>query len=143
MTRSRRARRPPLRASMHQALCAVAVVAALAGVPATAAADPAPPPNPGNSQLDAASADARNQAKTVDGLTVKLTDAQAQLDQLRQQLELTMELANKTRVDLTSAQEAANLTDAAHADAQKTRRRRSVRQTAPSRTPTCRPLVSP
>jgi len=100
-------------------LAALAITAVLVGVPGTAAAlPPTPPPNPGDSQLDAAAADARAKTAQVDNLAGQLAGAQAQLDQLRQQLELTMELANKAQVDLRSAQDAVTAADAGQAEAQ-------------------------
>ena len=100
-------------------LAALAITAVLVGVPGTAAAlPPTPPPNPGDSQLDAAAADARTKAAQVENLAGQLAGAQAQLDQVRQQLELTMELANKAQVDLRSAQDAVTAADAGQAEAQ-------------------------
>jgi hypothetical protein len=103
-----------------------AFVAVLAGTPGTAAAVP-PPPNPGDSQLDAAADDANSKAGTVDALAAKLAGAQDQLNQLHQQLhqqlELTLEQANKAMVDLQSAQGAA----AAAANAAETDAQRAVR----------------
>ncbi len=100
-------------------LAALAITAVLVGVPGTAAAlPPTPPPNPGDSQLDAAAADARAKTAQVDNLAGQLAGAQAQLDQVRQQLELTMELANKAQVDLRSAQDAVTAADAGQAEAQ-------------------------
>jgi len=100
------------------AIAVLAFVAVLAGTPGTAAAVP-PPPNPGDSQLDAAADDANNKAGTVDALAAKLAWAQDQLNQLHQQLELTLEQANKAMVDLQSAQGAAAAANAAETDAQR------------------------
>jgi len=100
-------------------LAALAITAVLVGVPGTAAAlPPTPPPNPGDSQLDAAAADARVKTAQVDNLAGQLAGAQAQLDQVRQQLELTMELANKAQVDLRWAQDAVTAADGGQAEAQ-------------------------
>jgi len=100
------------------AIAVLAFVAVLAGTPGTAAAVP-PPPNPGDSQLDAAADDANSKAGTVDALAAKLAGAQDQLNQLHQQLELTLEQANKAMVDLQSTQGAAAAANAAETDAQR------------------------
>ncbi len=92
---------------MRVVLGAAVVTAMLAAVPATAAAVPPPPPNPSDSQLNSASADANSKAGDVAGLVNQLTAAQAALDQLNSQVALKKELANKARVDLDTAQQAA------------------------------------
>ncbi|MEO6879879.1 MAG: NlpC/P60 family protein [Mycobacteriaceae bacterium] len=83
------------------------VVVVLAGGSGVAAAVPPPPPNPSDAQLNAASSAATQQAGTVAGLIKALTDAQNQLTQLQNELELKQELANKAMVDLQTAQDAA------------------------------------
>ena len=100
-------RGPAPRRMMRVVLGAAVVTAMLAAVPATAAAVPPPPPNPSDSQLNSASADANSKAGDVAGLVNQLTAAQAALDQLNSQVALKKELANKARVDLDTAQQAA------------------------------------
>jgi len=100
-------RGPAPRRMMRVVLGAAVVTAMLAAVPATAAAVPPPPPNPSDSQLNSASADANSKAGDVAGLVNQLTAAQAALDQLIHQVALKKELANKARVDLDTAQQAA------------------------------------
>jgi cell wall-associated NlpC family hydrolase len=107
------------RSLRRTAVSALLALAVLAGIPGTAAAVPPPvPPNPGDSQLAAANADARAKANAVDKLAEQLASAQAQLDQIHQQLGLTKELANKALVDLTAAQDAVAAAAAAQVQAQ-------------------------
>ncbi|MGZ6770668.1 MAG: coiled-coil domain-containing protein, partial [Mycobacteriaceae bacterium] len=107
------------RSLRRTAVSALLALAVLAGIPGTAAAvPPLVPPNPGDSQLAAANADARAKANAVDKLAEQLASAQAQLDQIHQQLGLTKELANKALVDLTAAQDAVTAAAAAQVQAQ-------------------------
>ncbi|MGZ4555081.1 MAG: NlpC/P60 family protein [Mycobacteriaceae bacterium] len=98
---------------MRVALGAAVVTAMLSAVPPTALAVPPPPPNPSDSQLNAASSDASGKAAQVGDLVRQLTDAQAQLDQLSNNVELKRELANKALVDLQEAEDAASAAEAA------------------------------
>ena len=95
----------------------VIVGSLLMTMPGTAAAVPPPPPNPSDSQLDVASSSADAQAGTVGALITQLTSAQNQLTQLRNDVELKMELANKALVDLQTAQDGAAAAHAAKATA--------------------------
>ena len=95
----------------------VIVGSLLMTMPGTAAAVPPPPPNPSDSQLDVASSSADAQAGTVGALITQLTSAQNQLTQLRNDVELKMELANKALVDLQTAQDKAAAAHAAKAAA--------------------------
>ncbi|MEO9220814.1 MAG: NlpC/P60 family protein, partial [Mycobacteriaceae bacterium] len=99
-------------------LGAAVVTALLTTIPGTAAAVPPPPPNPSDSQLSSAQADAGNKAGEVAGLVNQLSAAQSALDQLNSQVALKKELANKARVDLTTAQQAAAAAATAQAAAQ-------------------------
>lgn len=95
------------RPSLRVTLGAAVVAALVAGLPGTASAVPPPPPNPSDSELQAAGAAERAQAGQVGVLVNQLTEAEAQLQQLGDDIELRMELANKALVDLQVAQDAA------------------------------------
>ena len=97
----------------------VAAVAVVAGLPGSAAADPPPPPNPGDSQLSAAATQANDKAAEVDALAARLAGAQSALDQLHNQLELTLEQANKAAEDLRTALDALAAAEAAETDAER------------------------
>ncbi|MCS7483283.1 NlpC/P60 family protein [Umezawaea endophytica] len=81
----------------------VAVVVALA-VAGPGLAAPPPPPNPGDSEISASRADADAKAARVGELTGQLTQAEARLQELTDDVSYKMELANKARVDLETAQ---------------------------------------
>jgi cell wall-associated NlpC family hydrolase len=87
---------------------ALLVLALLTGGPVgSAGAVPPPPPNPSDSDISASRADADAKAARVGELTSQLTDADAKLQQLSDDVELKLESANKARVDLQNAQDAA------------------------------------
>jgi len=111
-------RGPAPRHLVRGVLGATIVTAMLAAVPATAAAVPPPPPNPSDSQLSSASADASSKAGEVAGLVNQLNVAQGALDQLTSAVALKKELANKARVDLGTAQQAAAAAATAQVSAQ-------------------------
>jgi len=111
-------RGPAPRHMVRGVLGATIVTAMLAAVPATAAAVPPPPPNPSDSQLSSASADASSKAGEVAGLVNQLNVAQGALDQLTSAVALKKELANKARVDLGTAQQAAAAAATAQVSAQ-------------------------
>ena len=111
-------RGPAPRHLVRGVLGATIVTAMLAAVPATAAAVPPPPPNPSDSQLGSASADASSKAGEVAGLVNQLNVAQGALDQLTSAVALKKELANKARVDLGTAQQAAAAAATAQVSAQ-------------------------
>ncbi|MDQ2722822.1 MAG: hydrolase, partial [Actinomycetota bacterium] len=111
-------RGPAPRRMVRVVLGAAIVTAMLAAAPVTAAAVPPPPPNPSDSQLNSASADASSKAGEVAGLVNQLNVAQTALDQLTSAVALKKELANKARVDLDTAQQAAAAAATAQASAQ-------------------------
>ena len=111
-------RGPAPRHMVRGVLGATIVTAMLAAVPATAAAVPPPPPNPSDSQLGSASADASSKAGEVARLVNQLNVAQGALDQLTSAVALKKELANKARVDLGTAQQAAAAAATAQVSAQ-------------------------
>ena len=111
-------RGPAPRHLVRGVLGATIVTAMLAAVPATAAAVPPPPPNPSDSQLGSASADASSKAGEVARLVNQLNVAQGALDQLTSAVALKKELANKARVDLGTAQQAAAAAATAQVSAQ-------------------------
>ena len=80
---------------------AVAMALAMAG-PGSAA--PPPPPNPSDTEISAGRADADAKAARVGELTGELTRAEARLQELTDEVSYKMELANKARVDLETAQ---------------------------------------
>ncbi len=73
----------------------------------TAVAVPPPPPNPSDSELGDGKATVNAQATRVGQLTNQVAQAEAQLLQLRAEVELKMEDANRALVDLQAAQDAA------------------------------------
>ncbi|MFD9739791.1 NlpC/P60 family protein [Umezawaea sp. NPDC059074] len=81
----------------------LAVVVALATAGSGYAAPP-PPPNPSDSEISAGRADADAKAARVGELTGELTQAEARLQELTDDVATKMELANKARVDLETAQ---------------------------------------
>jgi cell wall-associated NlpC family hydrolase len=87
----------------------------------TASSVPPPPPNPGDADIKASKVDATAKAAKVGELTNQLAQAQSRLQQLADDVELTMEHANKALVDLRAAQDAAqqahNDVDAAQSEA--------------------------
>lgn len=85
----------------------------------TAVAVPPPPPNPSDSEIDSSRAKARQRAGQVGELTSELAEAENKLAQLRDQVALKLELANKALVDMQRAQDAAS---AAKREAEQARR---------------------
>jgi cell wall-associated NlpC family hydrolase len=81
----------------------MAVVVALATAGLGHAAPP-PPSNPSDSEISAGRADADAKAARVGELTGELTQAEARLQELTDDVAFKMELANKARVDLEAAQ---------------------------------------
>jgi peptidoglycan DL-endopeptidase RipA len=95
--------------STRRAAARIAVSGVVAVVVALAAAGPghaAPPPpsNPSDSEISAGRADADAKAARVGELTGELTQAEARLRELTDDVAFKMELANKARVDLEAAQ---------------------------------------
>ncbi|WP_461119049.1 NlpC/P60 family protein [Saccharothrix stipae] len=85
----------------------ISVVIALTsavGLAGTALAVPPPPPNPGDGEISAGRQLADAKAAHVGELTGRLTDAEARLQALTDDVAFKMELANKARVDLETAQ---------------------------------------
>src|SRR5687768_7966498 len=78
------------------------------GLTGTATAVPPPPPNPSDAEIDAGRRDADAKAARVGELTGQLTEAEAKLQQLGDDVAFKAELANKARVDLENAQNAAD-----------------------------------
>ncbi|SER82744.1 Cell wall-associated hydrolase, NlpC family [Lentzea xinjiangensis] len=69
----------------------------------TAAAVPPPPPNPSDAEISASRAEADAKAARVGELTGRLTQAEARLQELQDEVSHKRELANKARVDLETA----------------------------------------
>jgi len=93
----------------RRAVARIAVSGVLAVVVALATAGPGyaappPPPNPSDSEISAGRADADAKAARVGELTGELTQAEARLQELTDDVATKMELANKARVDLETAQ---------------------------------------
>nr|WP_237047947.1 NlpC/P60 family protein [Lentzea guizhouensis] len=84
-------------------LSAAAAVLMTAVLTGTAAAVPAPPPNPSDAEISATRAEADAKAARVGELTGRLTQAEARLQELLDQVSYKRELANKARVDLETA----------------------------------------
>jgi cell wall-associated NlpC family hydrolase len=82
----------------------VVALITVVGVAGTAVAVPPPPPNPSDSEIDAGRQQADAKAALVGELTGRLTAAEARLRQLTDDVAFKMELANKARVDLETAQ---------------------------------------
>ncbi len=97
-----------------------AVAAGLAFVlgASPAVAVPPPPPNPSDSELEESRETARDRASQVGKLTNQLAEAEDELANLKDQVALKLELANKARVD---AEEAANAAEQARRDAERAR----------------------
>jgi cell wall-associated NlpC family hydrolase len=74
----------------------------------TAVAVPPPPPNPSDSELDASRRTADAKAGAVGRLTNQLAKAESRLANLRDEVALKLEEANKARVDMQAAQDAAS-----------------------------------
>lgn len=83
-------------------------LALVLGVTGTAAAVPPPPPNPSDSEIDASRSEARKRAGQVGQLTNELAQAEDRLAQLRDEVALKQELANKALVDMEAAQDEAS-----------------------------------
>ncbi len=77
----------------------------LLGAGGTGLAAPPPPPNPSDSDIQAGKADANAKAGEVGRLTNQLAQAEQQLSQLQDDVELKQEQANKALVDLQTAQD--------------------------------------
>ncbi len=82
----------------------IALVMALLLLPGIASAVPPPPPNPSDDEISAGRQDADAKAARVGDLTSQLTAAEAELQRLTDDVAFKMELANKARVDLETAQ---------------------------------------
>ncbi|WP_367138619.1 NlpC/P60 family protein [Saccharothrix sp. HUAS TT1] len=85
----------------------ISVVIALTtaiGLAGPAAAVPPPPPNPSDAEIGAGREQADAKAARVGELTSRLTDAEARLQELTDDVARRMELANKARVDSENAQ---------------------------------------
>ncbi|MFD0201153.1 MULTISPECIES: NlpC/P60 family protein [Saccharothrix] len=65
---------------------------------------PPPPPNPSDAEISAGRQQADTKAAHVGELTGRLTDAEARLRELTDDVAFKLELANKARVDLEAAQ---------------------------------------
>jgi peptidoglycan DL-endopeptidase RipA len=74
------------------------------GLGDAALAVPPPPPNPSDAEIGAGRQEADAKAARVGELTGRLTDAEARLRELTDDVASKMELANKARVDLEAAQ---------------------------------------
>jgi cell wall-associated NlpC family hydrolase len=88
-------------------VCSAIALTAVFSMAATALAVPPPPPNPSDSQIQAGRAEADAKAAKVGELTGQLTQAEALLQQLTDDVAFKMESANKARVDLENARNAA------------------------------------
>ena len=80
----------------------IAVTTAM-GLGGTARAVPSPPPNPSDADISAGRQQADAKAARVGELTGRLTDAEARLRELTDDVAFKLELANKARVDLDTA----------------------------------------
>ncbi|MEU4806803.1 NlpC/P60 family protein [Actinosynnema sp. NPDC023587] len=85
----------------------IVVIAVLTLFPGVATAVPPPPPNPGDDEIGTSRQEADAKAARVGELTSRLTAAEAELQRLTDDVAFKMELANKARVDLETAQDAA------------------------------------
>ncbi|WP_053718000.1 NlpC/P60 family protein [Saccharothrix sp. NRRL B-16348] len=74
------------------------------GLGGAAHAVPPPPPNPSDAEISAGRQEADAKAARVGELTGRLTDAEARLRDLTDDVAFKLELANKARVDLETAQ---------------------------------------
>ena len=92
------------------------------GLHGAAHAVPPPPPNPSDAEIGAGRQEADAKAARVGELTGRLTDAEARLRELTDDVAYKLELANKARVDLQTAQDEADRArrdaDAARVEAQ-------------------------
>ncbi|MFJ6677116.1 NlpC/P60 family protein [Actinosynnema sp. NPDC091369] len=92
------------------------------GLGGAAHAVPPPPPNPSDAEIDAGRQQADAKAARVGELTGRLTDAEARLRELTDDVAFKLELANKARVDLdtarTEADRARRDADAARVEAE-------------------------
>ncbi|MFE9746484.1 NlpC/P60 family protein [Saccharothrix saharensis] len=92
------------------------------GLGDAAHAVPPPPPNPSDAEIDAGRQEADAKAARVGELTGRLTDAEARLRDLTDDVAFKLELANKARVDLdtarTEADRARRDADAARVEAE-------------------------
>ena len=95
----------------------IALTTAL-GPGGAAHAAPSPPPNPSDAEISAGRQQADAKAAHVGELTGRLTDAEARLRDLTDDVAFKLELANKARVDLETAQDEA---DRARRDAEAAR----------------------
>lgn len=82
-------------------------LALVLGFTGTAVAVPPPPPNPSDSELQSGRAEQRKRAGQVGSLTSELARAEDRLARLGSEVGRKLELANKARVDMTTAQGAA------------------------------------
>ncbi|CCH30407.1 NlpC/P60 family protein [Actinosynnema sp. NPDC047251] len=85
----------------------ILVVTALVLFPGVATAVPPPPPNPSDDEISVGRQEADAKAARVGELTSQLTAAEAELQRLTDDVAFKMELANKARVDLETAQDEA------------------------------------
>ncbi|KAA2252987.1 NlpC/P60 family protein [Solihabitans fulvus] len=98
----------PKRGAARLLVSSAVALTVVLGAASTATAVPPPPPNPSDSQIDAGRADADAKAAKVGDLTNQLTQAEARLQQLSDDVEFKMEYANKMLVDLQTATDAAD-----------------------------------
>jgi cell wall-associated NlpC family hydrolase len=101
-------------------LFGVTVVVAMTVVTPTAGADPLPPPNPSDAQIQQSQGRAHTASAEVGRLSAVVTATQATIQQLQDATELKAELAMKAQVDLQMAHMAADDAKAAADDAKKT-----------------------
>ena len=92
------------RAVTRIAVCGVLALAVALSTAGPGYAAPPPPPNPSDAEISATRADADAKAAKVGELTGQLTQAQARLQELNDDVAYKMELVNKARVDLETAQ---------------------------------------
>ncbi|PXY22923.1 hydrolase [Prauserella muralis] len=85
----------------------VLAMVALLGTAGAGVAVPPPPPNPSDSELRESREAADAKASEVGQLTSRLAEAESRLAALQTQVELKMEEANKARVDMLTARDAA------------------------------------
>jgi cell wall-associated NlpC family hydrolase len=92
---------------VRTSVVATVVLAVLVGAAAPGAAVPPPPSNPSDSDISSGQDQVRDKAAKVGDLTSQLAAADARLSDLQNQVEARMEEVNKARVDLETAQAAA------------------------------------
>ncbi|NYI84925.1 NlpC/P60 family protein [Saccharopolyspora hordei] len=102
----------PGRPGVRRTAAITLLVAVGLASPGVVAAVPPPPPNPSDAELQAGRERSQQVAGRVGELANQLAEAEAKLLELQAQVELTMEDANKARVDLVRA-------EAAHAEARR------------------------